>query len=489
MPTDFAFPTTAEYIRFLPETILVVIGTLIMVLEGFAGRDHARKNMHVLAFLGIAAAMAAACFAGMDPGQAFNGFLIVDGYGTFFRMLILTVGLLSVLCSSAYLDRENADSGEYYSLLLFSLVGQCILATANELIMVFIGLEISSIATYVLAGYLRDDKRNNESAIKYFLLGSFATAFLLYGVAWIYGMTGSTNLDSIRNFLATDTSVEPWIIGAAAALLFVGFAFKVSAAPFQAWTPDVYQGAPAPVTAFMSSGPKVAAFAVFIRVFVNAFGGLADRWEPVVWISALATMVIGNFAALLQTNLKRVLAYSSIAHAGYVLVAVTAHSNVGTAAAMFYLASYVFMNLGVFAIVSHFTRKGERYVLVNDLAGLSQGQPATAALLTVFLLSLIGVPLTSGFFGKFYIFKAAIDSNLIWLAVLGLLNSAVAAYYYLRIIVVMYFHEPAESTETLPDLTAGVQVASVASAVAVVVLGVAPSILLTVASAYAGFGR
>lgn len=489
MPTNFVFPTAAEYLRFLPEMILIAVGTLIMVLEGLAGRENTRKNMHVLAFVGIAAAMAAACRAGMDPGPAFNNFLIIDGYGTFFRLLVLTVGLLSVLCSSAYLERENADSGEYYALMLFSLVGQCVLSTANELIMVFIGLEISSIATYVLAGYLRDDKRNNESAIKYFLLGSFATAFLLYGVAWIYGMTGSTNLDSIRQFLAANATVEPWIISAAAALLFVGFAFKVSAAPFQAWTPDVYQGAPAPVTAFMSAGPKAAAFAVFMRVFMTAFGNMADRWEPVVWICALATMVIGNFAALTQTNLKRVLAYSSIAHAGYVLVAITAHSQVGVAAAMFYLASYVFMNMGVFAIVTHFTRKGERYVQVNDLAGLSQRQPFTAALLTVFLLSLIGVPLTSGFFGKFYVFKAAIDSNLIWLSILGLLNSAVAAYYYLRIIVVMYFHEPGHSTESLPALTPGVQVASLASAVAVIVLGVMPSILLRVATASSAIGR
>lgn len=489
MPTNFAFPTTAEYIRFLPETILIVVGTLIMILEGLAGPDRRRGNTHTLAFLGIAAAMLAACYAGMDPGPAFNSFLIIDGYGTFFRLLVLAVGLLSVLCSSAYLDRENADSGEFYALMLFSLVGQCILATANELIMVFIGLEISSIATYVLAAFLRDDKRNNESAIKYFLLGSFATAFLLYGVAWIYGMTGSTNLDSIRQFLSTNTTVEPWVIAAAVSLLFVGFAFKVSAAPFQAWTPDVYQGAPAPVTAFMSSGPKAAAFAVLIRVFMSAFGSMSDRWEPLVWISALATMVIGNFAALTQTNLKRVLAYSSIAHAGYVLVAITAHSQVGTAAAMFYLASYVFMNLGVFAIVTHFTRKGERYVQVNDLAGLSHRQPITAALLTIFLLSLIGVPLTSGFFGKFYVFKAAIDANLIWLSILGLLNSAVAAYYYLRIIVVMYFHEPGHSTETLPELSTGIQVASLASAVAVVVLGVMPSILLRVATASSTFAR
>ncbi len=256
-------------------------------------------------------------------------------------MLVIAVGILSLFSATQYLKREHAESSEYYALLLFSVTGQCIMATANELIMIFIGLEISSIATYILAGYLRDDKRNNEAALKYFLLGSFATAFLLYGIAWIYGTTGSTNLSTIRIALLTPGSERNVILaGTAAALMFVGFAFKVSAAPFQIWAPDVYQGAPAPVTLFMSAGPKAAAFAVFLRVFMTAFGPITSRWEPFVWSSALLTMIIGNFAALMQTNIKRVLAYSSIAHAGYVMVAIAAHSQIGTAAAMFYLAAY-----------------------------------------------------------------------------------------------------------------------------------------------------
>jgi len=476
--TSFAFPSAQEYIRFLPEMILIAAGTLSMALEGLAGDGH-RRGTAFLAILAILAASAGAVYAGANPGPAFSDFLIIDGFATFFRLLILTVGALSVLCSASYFTREEADSGEYYALILYSLAGQCILATANELIMVFLGLEISSIATYILAGYLRNDARNNESAIKYFLLGSFATAFLLYGVAWIYGITGTTNLSGIRAAMAEPAVASaPWIVGGAAALLFVGFAFKVSAAPFQAWTPDVYQGAAAPVTAFMSAGPKAAAFAVFIRVFLTGFHGMGDRWEPVVWASALATMVIGNFAALTQQNIKRMLAYSSIAHAGYVLVAVTAHSKVGTEAAMFYLAAYAFMNIGAFAIISHFARKGEKYVRVDDLAGLAARQPVTAALFTVYLLSLIGVPLTAGFFGKFYIFKAALDSNLIWLTVLGLLNSAVAAYYYLRILVVMYFHEPGEAVESATPASFGTQVVLWGSAAAILALGFFPSLLL-----------
>ncbi|MCX6632937.1 MAG: NADH-quinone oxidoreductase subunit N [Candidatus Solibacter sp.] len=318
------------------------------------------------------------------------------------------------------------------------------MAASNDLIMVFIGLEISSIASYVLAGYLRDDKRCNESALKYFLLGSFATAFFLYGVAIVYGISGSVNLLLVRRAVLHQAAGDPIFLAVAAALMFVGLAFKVSAAPFQVWAPDVYQGAPTPVSAFLSAGPKAAAFAIFLRIFVTAFEPIGNRWEPLVWACALASMCIGNFAALLQTNIKRMLAYSSIAHAGYVLVALTARSETGTAAAMFYLASYAFMNVGAFSAVTVLTGKGERFQSIDDFKGLGRKQPLTAALFSIFLLSLIGVPLTGGFFGKFYIFKAALDSHLVWLTILGLLNSAVAAYYYLRILVVMYMHSPAK---------------------------------------------
>ena len=482
MPDNF-IPTSLDYIRTFPEIVLIFAGTMLMILEGLAG-EKSRKGTGPLALFAILIAFAAAFFAGLDHrGPAFQNFLIIDDFATYFRLLVLMVGAFTVLCSMSYLEREKADSGEYYALILFSLVGQCLLATSNELIMVFIGLEISSIATYILAGYNRDDRRNNEASIKYFLLGSFATAFLLYGVAWIYGLTGTTNLATMGKLLADPQAVQaPWMVGACCALMFVGFAFKVSAAPFQSWTPDVYQGAPAPITMFMSAGPKAAAFAVFLRVFTTGFGSLGESWEPVVWISALLTMTIGNFAALTQSNVKRVLAYSSIAHAGYVLVAIAARSEIGTAAALFYLGSYAFMNLGAFAIITHFARTHERYVLIEDLAGLSQRQPVVAALFTVFLLSLIGVPLTSGFFGKFYIFKAAIDAKLFWLTVLGLLNSAVAAYYYLRMIVIMYFHEPGQSVETATPPPAGINITIWASAIMIVVLGVYPSLLLKFAT-------
>src|ERR1700681_139860 len=474
-------PPLGDYIRFLPEIVMTVAGTLIMVLQVLMPESKPKSSLAHLSLVAFAIALWAAINANSVQGTAFSGMLIVDGYATFFRALVIGVGILSVLCAYQYLTRERANQGEYYALILFSVVGQCVMVAANELIMIFIGLEISSIATYVLAGYLRDDPRNNESALKYFLLGSFATAFLLYGVAWIYGLTGSTNLDHIRSALQTSTPPLA-LAGAAAALMFVGFGFKISAAPFQIWAPDVYQGAPAPVSGFLSVGPKAAAFAILLRVFMTAFGPIATRWEPIVWSCALASMIVGNFAAIQQSNIKRMLAYSSIAHAGYVLVAVTAHSGVGSAAAMFYLAAYAFTNLGAFAVVTYFARRGERYVSIDDFAGLAQRQPAMAAMLTIFLLSLIGVPLTAGFFGKFYIFKAALDANLFWLTALGLLNSAVAAYYYLRILVVMYFKDPGDSMENLDAPGFGLKLAIYASALGTLALGIFPGWVLDIAT-------
>ncbi len=483
MPVNF-IPTGSELFRVLPELLLTLTGTLVMVLEPLTP-PWQKRRLGVIAFTGLLAALWAAVVAFSDPGPAFQSMLMVDGFTTFFRVLVVAVGVLTFLASFSYLERERAEGGEYYSLILFSLVGQCLMAASRELIMVFIGLEISSIATYVLAGYLREDRRANESSLKYFLLGSFATAFFLYGIAWLYGLTGATNLDEIRQVLTNrDLAPSPALTAAAAAFIFAGLAFKVSAAPFQVWTPDVYQGAPAPVSAFLSAGPKAAAFAVFLRVFGTALDPVSGRWLPLIWLVALATMVIGNFAALTQTNIKRLLAYSSIAHAGYVLVALTAHSEVGTAAAMFYLLVYSFMNVGAFAIVAHLAGRGEKMVEIEDLAGLSSRQPVTAALFAVFLLSLIGIPLTGGFFGKFYLFKAALDSNLIWLTVLGLLNSAVAAYYYLRVLVVMYFHEPAPGA-AIEAPASGMKTAWWICGAATLLLGVYPGPVLDFASASA----
>ncbi len=478
MPANFA-PSADDLLRFAPETILTIAGTLLMVLDPFFAKKAPKLfgNLTIVAFI---LAIFAAVAANSVPGHAFSNLLIVDGFATFFRVLVLCLGILTVLSSYRYLERENAETSEYHALLLFSVAGQCLMVAANDLIMIFIGLEISSIASYILTGYLRDDKRNNEAALKYFLLGSFATGFFLYGVAIVYGITGTTKLDEIRTVL-NNPGTSLAIVGVAAALMIVGLGFKVSGAPFQMWAPDVYQGAPAPVSAFMATAPKAAAFAIFVRIFMTSFQQIAGGWEPLIWISALLSMTIGNFAALTQTNVKRMLAYSSIAHAGYILVALAARSELGTAAVMFYLAAYGLMNVGAFAVVIHISGKGERHLRIEDLAGLSKKQPVTAALLTVFLLSFIGVPLTGGFFGKFYIFRAALESNLVWLTVLGLLNSAVAAYYYLRLLVVMYMYEPGEVTNSLEPLTPGLRMALILPAIGTFFLGVVPNAVLAFA--------
>ncbi len=477
MPDNFAFNFT-DTIRFLPEIILTIAATLLMVLDPLLNKRNSNAFGHLSILALVASIVASIWVFKANPGAAFGGMLMVDGFGTFFRVLVMIVGILTVLASYRFLQTQDAETGEYHALLLFSITGQCIMATANELIVIFIGLEISSIASYVMAGYLRDDKRNNESALKYFLLGSFATAFFLYGIALIYGATGTVDLTAIRGAQSGAGAPSPLFVGVAAALMFVGLGFKVSAAPFQVWAPDVYQGAPTPVSAFLSAGPKAAAFAVFLRVFFTAFEPIGGGWEPLFWMSALLSMIIGNFAALLQTNIKRMLAYSSIAHAGYVMVALTARSDIGMAAAMFYLAAYVFMNVGAFTVVTHLSGRGERFTNIDDFSGLAQKQPFTAAMLTIFLLSLIGVPLTGGFFGKFYIFKAALESHLVWLTVLGLLTSAVAAYYYLRILVVMYMKDPSEAATKAEPLPASLAAALVLPAAATLFLGIFPNWVL-----------
>jgi NADH-quinone oxidoreductase subunit N len=472
-------------LRFAPEIILTVAGTLLMVLDPLFSRRLPRIFGHI-SIAALIAAIFAAIGANGAPGFAFSNLLVIDGFGTYFRILVLAIGILTVLSSYRYLSREQADTGEYHALVLFSVMGQCLMVTANDLIMIFIGLEISSIASYVLAGYLRNDKRNNEASLKYFLLGSFATGFLLYGVAIIYGLTGSTQLPVIHNSLG-DPATSLMVAGVAAALMFVGLAFKVSGAPFQIWAPDVYQGAPAPISAFMATGPKAAAFAIFLRIFLTAFDRISVTWMPIVWIVALLSMTIGNFAALTQNNLKRMLAYSSIAHAGYILVALASNSEIGTAAAMFYLAAYALMNLGAFAVIIYISGKGEKHLRIEDLAGLGQRQPFTAAMMTIFLLSFIGVPLTGGFFGKFYIFRAALHSGLTWLTVLGLLNSAVAAYYYLRLMVVMYMHEPGEVTKDLESPGPALRAALVLPAIGTFFLGVLPGAVLSFTQNAASF--
>jgi len=354
-----------------------------------------------------------------------------------------------------------------------------LMSTAVELVLIFIGLEISSISTYILAGFRRNDASSSEAALKYFLLGSFATAFFLYGVAMMFGATGSTNIDLISQKLQAGPAEV--LVYLAMALMFVGLGFKVAAAPFHVWTPDVYEGSPAPVAGFMSTAPKAAAFAVLLRV-VFAINAPGRFWF--LWVAAALSMTLGNVGALIQTNVKRLLAYSSIAHAGYVLVAfaMTTPQNSldGISAAMFYTAAYAAMNVGAFAVVSHFANAGERYVTLEDYQGLGRSSPMLAATLTVFLLSLIGIPITGGFFAKFYVFSAALRANLVWLTLIGVINSAIGAYYYLRIIVMMYMRESRKPVTVAP-IPFGLGAALSISVLATIYLGMLPNRVLQVA--------
>lgn len=477
--------TASEILRLLPETILSIWAVILMLWESRYDEHGERPGMPVMALMGLAIAAAASVVASADPGPAFHNMVVVDSFSTYFRLLVLGVGAMAVLTASPFLRQRQAEGGEFYSLLLLSLVGQSLMAASNELIMVFIGIEISSIASYVLAGYLRDDRRANESALKYFLLGSFATGFLLYGISWTFGLTGSTNLSEIAAVLGnSDIAPDKMLTSAAAALILAGLCFKVSAFPFQSWAPDVYQGAATPVGAFLSAAPKAAAFATMLRVFFTAFEPMSDRWLPLLTTVALLTMIVGNLAALWQTDIKRILGYSSIANAGYVLVAVAAHSTLGVSAVLFFLAAYSVMNFGAFAVLSL-----REETSLDDFNGLAKRQPVTAALMAVFISSLIGLPLTAGFFGKFYIFKSAIDSEMYWLAALGLLTSAVAAFYYLRVIQAMYMEPVPENAPELAAPAPGLQAVLFLTAAATIGLGVFPGWLLDLATRSSGLLR
>lgn len=469
-----------DYLRVLPEIILSIFGMLVMLVDPFI-TDKDDRKLDIISVLGILSALVATFYMTRPgPGDAFFHTIRADNFSVFFHVVVLLVALATVLMSPEYLKALKIRSGEWYALILLGTVGMGLMASSIELVMIFIAIEISSIATYILAGFRRHAAESTESSLKYFLLGSFATAFFLYGVSLMFGATGTTNIDQISAVLRHGASPMVYLsIG----LMFVGIGFKVSTAPFQIWTPDVYEGAPSPVVAFMSTGPKAAAFAVLLRIL---FGTSAPNWFWLVWVSAVLSMFVGNIGALVQSNVKRMLAYSSIAHAGYLLVAFASarSSEFAISSAMFYTASYAAMNVGAFAVVTHFASQGERYTNIEDYAGLGRRSPIVAGVLTIFLLSLIGIPITGGFFAKFYVFSAALKSQLIGLTILGVINSAIGAYYYLRLIVVMYMREPVVE-EVLPRVKFGMGVALAICLIATIYLGVMPNSVLDFAQASA----
>jgi NADH-quinone oxidoreductase subunit N len=393
------------------------------------------------------------------------------------------VALLVALGAPSYLDRERLPHGEFLALALFATAGMGVMASAQELVTSFVALEVSSIASYVLASYRRDNERSVEAATKYFLLGSFAAAFFLYGIALVYGATGTTRLLQIDAAASSATSIgisQPTLLTLGLVLIFVGLGFKVAAAPFQLWTPDVYEGAPGPVTAMLSSGPKAAAFALLLRIMISVTHA-SVLWFWALWISAVLTMFAGNLMAIVQSSVKRMLAYSSIAHAGYILVALAARNEIGTAAVLFYLGSYALMKVGAFTTIAWLSGSGERYVEMDDFAGLASQRPVAAACLSLFLLSLLGLPMTAGFLGKFYIFDAAVHAHLVWLAVILAINTVIGAYYYLRVIVAMYMR-PAQREFSKERVPSGVAAVMAISAAGILYLGLFPNQVMDLAA-------
>src|SRR5216683_1051535 len=474
------FPRTIDIYRVLPELIWCGFAVLAMLMQPFV---RSRHFFTFLAFVGALAGTAASYFAFRHAGPGFSGLVQSDSFSFFFHLLVGAVTFLVVLAAGPYLDRERLPFGDFCAVLLFATAGMGVLASAQELLTAFIGLEMSSISSYILAGYRRDSLKSSESAMKYFLLGSFATAFFLYGIALVYGSSGTTLLP---NMTAVDPSSTLLKLGLA--LILIGLGFKVALAPFQVWTPDVYEGAPTPVTALFSAGPKAAAFALLLRIYATV-PAATHFWFWAFWVLAVLTMFAGNLGALLQTNVKRMLAYSSIAHAGYILVAFAAVTSLAGnpdggaapayAAVLFYLVSYALVKLGAFTIVSELGGLGEKHLSLDDYAGLGQRQPVAAAVLSLFLLSLLGLPVTAGFFGKFYIFKVAVSSHLIWLAVLMAINSVIGAYYYIRLIVVMYMREPsAEATPAVVGFPLTVNLVLTITALGTIYFGLFPNRIL-----------
>jgi NADH-quinone oxidoreductase subunit N len=469
--------------RILPELLLTITGVLAMLIEPIMPPGMTRKPIGVLALLGVIAALVASVWQlSLPPGTAFYGTVQTDAFSVFFHVVICSIVLVALLIAFDVFDGTKERPAEYYALVLFGAVGMCLMSSAVELLLVFISLEISSIATYILAAVRKRTGKSPEAGLKYFLLGSFATAFFLYGIALTFGATGSTNIAEIA--AALPQSATPGFATLAVAMVLIGLGFKVSAAPFQVWTPDVYEGAPSPVVALMSTGPKVAAFAVLLRILYGAYPLLHAHWLLLVWIMSALSMTVGNLGALRQHNVKRLLAYSSIAHAGYTLVAFTALSREGIAAAMFYTAAYAAMNVGAFAIVSHAGGFDDKLHSVADYRGLAYRSPLLGGALAFFLLSLIGIPFTGGFFGKFYVFTAALHSGEVWLAIIGLVNSGIAVYYYLRLLMSVY-GKPADDApvQLVPRLRGSLTIALLLTVSATFILGIFPGRILSMARA------
>jgi NADH-quinone oxidoreductase subunit N len=460
----------------VPMTCVAAAAIAAMTAEAFRAPGE-RMPIGPLGLIGLSGAAIASVLLWNEDASSFN-LVVADKFGLFVTWVLIIVGVLSLAISGPTLDHGRLPRGEYYALMLFGLAGMMLMATAADLLLIFLALEVLSLAVYVLTGIRRDSPASSEAALKYFLLGAFSSAFFLYGIAFTFGLTGSTRLDRIGTAMAAAALAPQPLHLLAIGFLLVGFAFKISAVPFHMWTPDAYEGAPTAVTGFMSTGVKAAAFAAFVRVFLSAFEPLLNHWHALAWVIAAVTMMAGTVIGVAQSSVKRMLAYSSIAHAGYLLVAMVSANDIGKGAVLFYLLTYAVTNLGAFGILAVLESPDRPHDQVQDFSGLWYTRPALAALMTMFLLSLGGFPPFGGFVAKWYVFSAAIKADETWLAIIGVLTSVVSVFFYLRIVVMMYMTGSESSRAAMPPIPRVAGAALVASAILVVYLGILPSRVL-----------
>lgn len=459
----------------MPEILMTAFALIVLLIDLLVKKKEA---IAVICLAGVA--LIGLSLVG-SAGSTFGGMYISDGYSTFFKIIFFINVILTILISVKYIAVERINYGEYYSLILFSTIGMMIMASASDLIVLYLGLELMALSTYVLAGFIRHNVKSNEAALKYFLLGAFSSGFLLYGISIIYGLTGTTDIKAIAAFIQERGLAGNLSLTLSVMMFAVAFGFKIAAAPFHMWAPDVYEGAPTSITAFMSVGPKAAGFAVIGRVFLVAFASIKVDWAAVLIPIAILTMAVGNIVALSQTNIKRMLAYSSIAHAGYALLGIIAGNAEGLSSTMNYLFIYTFMNIGAFAVIIMLRSEGIKGDEISDYEGLSKTHPLAAVLMLIFMFSLTGIPPTAGFIGKLYVFMAAINAGYTWLIIVAVIFSAISAFFYLRIIMYMYMRDPKVEVPLTKSFTNGVALAI--TTVAVLVIGVFPTMFVEFAKA------
>ena len=467
---------TINWQLLMPELIIILTFILVAIFDLFNSLQKTFTAWITIIGSAIALYVSIDMLSLGTEGTEFSNMIQVDKYSLFFNVIFLVSTILVVLISMNYLGRQDRRQGEYYLLILLATLGMMLMASGNELIVVFLGLELMSLSLYVLAGYFQRSMASSEAGMKYLLLGAFASGFFLYGIALIYGGAGTTSIPQIASALTVD-SKSPLLL-AGMFLLIVGFGFKVALVPFHQWAPDVYEGAPTSIAAFISAGPKAAGFAAFLRIFMEALQSLQSEWVITITILAALTMTIGNLVAIAQRNIKRMLAYSSIAHAGYVLVGLAAANKDGISSAMFYLLVYCIMNIGAFGVVILARTEDGESIMISDYAGLGFKKPLLALFMTLMLLSLAGFPPTAGFVGKFYIFRSAVESGQVWLVIIGAINTAISAFYYLRVVVAMYMREPEAELDFL-DYPRLLIVALTLAAIGVILIGILPSYFLS----------